>query len=120
MTSSETVSLQSEARVPREDKGARAFARRSFSGDEVSRKLGWTPLFSGPFYGPSMLAAGIVLSVMILPFIVSVSRQVLLAVPNDQREGALALGATKWESTWKVVVPYAKRGIYGSVFLALA
>jgi phosphate transport system permease protein len=82
--------------------------------------LGWTPLFSGPFYGPSMLAAGIVLAVMILPFIVSVSRQVLLAVPNDQREGALALGATKWESTWKVVVPYAKRGIYGSVFLALA
>jgi phosphate transport system permease protein len=82
--------------------------------------LGWTPLFSGPFYGPSVLAAGIVLAVMILPFIVSVSRQVLLAVPNDQREGALALGATKWESTWKVVVPYAKRGIYGSVFLALA
>jgi phosphate transport system permease protein len=82
--------------------------------------LGWTPLFAGPFYGPSMLAAGLVLSVMILPFIVSVSRQVLLAVPNDQREGALALGATKWESTWKVVVPYAKRGIYGSVFLALA
>jgi phosphate transport system permease protein len=82
--------------------------------------LGWTPLFSGPFYGPSMLAAGIVLAVMILPFIVSVSRQVLLAVPNDQREGALALGATKWESTWKVVVPYARRGIYGSVFLALA
>jgi phosphate transport system permease protein len=82
--------------------------------------LGWTPLFGGPFYGPSMLSAGIVLAVMILPFIVSVSRQVLMAVPNDQREGALALGATKWESTWKVVVPYAKRGIYGSVFLALA
>ena len=82
--------------------------------------FGWTPLFSGPFYGPSLLAAGMVLAIMILPFIVSVSRQVLLAVPNDQREGALALGATKWESTWKVVVPYAKRGIYGSVFLALA
>ena len=82
--------------------------------------LGWTPFFGGPFYGPSMLVAGIVLAVMILPFIVSVSRQVLLAVPNDQREGALALGATKWESTWKVVVPFAQRGIYGSVFLALA
>lgn len=86
----------------------------------LKASLSWTPLFSGPFYGPSMLAAGIVLAVMILPFIVSVSRQVLLAVPNEQREGALALGATKWESTWKVVVPYAKRGIYGSVFLALA
>jgi phosphate transport system permease protein len=82
--------------------------------------LGWTPLFSGPFYGVSVLAAGIVLALMILPFIVSVSRQVLLAVPADQREGALALGATKWETTWKVVVPFAQRGIYGSVFLALA
>jgi phosphate transport system permease protein len=82
--------------------------------------FGWTPFFSGPFYGVSVLAAGIVLAIMILPFIVSVSRQVLLAVPADQREGALALGATKWETTWKVVVPFAKRGIYGSVFLALA
>ncbi len=82
--------------------------------------LGWTPFFTGPFYGVSFLAAGIVLAVMILPFIVSVSREVLLAVPADQREGALALGATKWETTWKVVVPFAKRGIYGSVFLALA
>ncbi|HLA89346.1 MAG TPA: phosphate ABC transporter permease subunit PstC [Gemmatimonadaceae bacterium] len=82
--------------------------------------LGWTPLFQGPFYGVSFLAAGIVLAVMILPFIVSVSRQVLLAVPPEQREGALALGATKWETTWRVVVPYARRGITGSVFLALA
>jgi phosphate transport system permease protein len=82
--------------------------------------VGWTPLFAGPFYGVSMLTAGIVLSLMILPFIVSVSRQVLLAVPADQREGALALGATRWETTWKVVVPFAQRGIYGSVFLALA
>lgn len=82
--------------------------------------LGWTPLFSGPFYGVSLLSAGIVLAIMILPFIVSVSRQVLLAVPGDQREGALALGATKWETTWKVVVPFARRGIVGSIFLALA
>ena len=82
--------------------------------------VGWTPLFSGPFYGVSFLTAGIVLAIMILPFIVSVSRQVLLSVPGDQREGALALGATKWETTWNVVVPYAQRGIYGSVFLALA
>jgi phosphate transport system permease protein len=57
---------------------------------------------------------------MIVPFIISVSREILLAVPDDQREAALALGATKWESTWKVVVPYALRGILGSVFLALA
>ncbi len=82
--------------------------------------LGWTPLFSGPFYGVSVLTAGVVLAVMILPFIVSVSRQVLLAVPREQREAALALGATRWETTWRVVLPFAKRGIYGSVFLALA
>ena len=89
-------------------------------GPALRLTLGWTPLFEGPFYGVSVLAAGIVLAVMILPFIVSVSRQVLLAVPEHQREGALALGATRWETTWNVVVPFAKRGIYGSVFLALA
>ena len=82
--------------------------------------LGWTPLFKGPCYGVSYLAAGLVLAIMIVPFIVSVSREVLLAVPTDQREAALALGSTRWESTWKVVVPYATTGIMGSVFLALA
>jgi len=76
--------------------------------------------FSGPFYGPSILAAGVVLAVMIAPFIISVSREVLLAVPKDLREAALALGATRWETTWDVVVPYARRGIMGSIFLALA
>ena len=86
----------------------------------LKNTLGWTPLFQGPFYGVSFLSAGIVLAVMILPFIVSVSRQILMAVPQDQREGALALGATKWEMTWKVVVPFAKQGIFGSIFLALA
>ena len=82
--------------------------------------LGWTPLFSGPFYGMGFFTAGIVLAVMTVPFIVSVSRQVLLAVPPEQREGSLALGATKWETTWRVVVPFARNGITGSVFLALA
>jgi phosphate transport system permease protein len=57
---------------------------------------------------------------MTLPFIISVSRESLLAVPRDQREAALALGATRWEMTWQVVVPYAKLGILGSIFLALA
>ena len=82
--------------------------------------LGWTPLFSGPFYGVSLFSAGVVLSVMIIPFIISISREVILAVPGDQREGALALGATSWETVWDVVVPYAKKGIIGSIFLALA
>ena len=82
--------------------------------------LGWTPLFKGSFYGVSLFSAGVVLSVMILPFIISISREVILGVPADQREAALALGATRWESTWKVVIPYARKGIMGSIFLALA
>jgi phosphate transport system permease protein len=82
--------------------------------------FGALPIFSGPFYGVSIFSASIVLSIMIVPFIVSVSREVLLAVPTDQREASLGLGATMWETTWKVVIPYARRGIYGSVFLALA
>jgi phosphate transport system permease protein len=82
--------------------------------------LGWTPLFQGPFYGVSLLSAGVVLSVMILPFIISISREVILAVPGEQREAALALGATRWETTWDIVIPNAKNGITGSVFLALA
>jgi phosphate transport system permease protein len=57
---------------------------------------------------------------MILPLIISISRESLLAVPREQREAALALGATRWEASWQVVVPYARLGIIGSVFLALA
>lgn len=82
--------------------------------------LGFLPLFQGPFYGVSLLSAGVILSIMIVPFVISVSREILLAVPAEQREAALALGATKWESTWQVVVPYAQKGIMGSIFLALA
>ncbi len=82
--------------------------------------LGFLPLFQGPAYGVGFLAAGVLLAVMIVPFIISVSREVLLAVPREQREAALALGATRWEATWKVVVPFARAGIFGSIFLALA
>lgn len=87
---------------------------------ELRAVLGWTHLFEGPFYGVSIFSAGVVLAIMILPFIISISREVILAVPNDQREGALALGATRWETTWNVVVPFARKGIAGSIFLALA
>ena len=82
--------------------------------------FGFLPLFEGTFYGVSYFSAGVVLSIMIIPFIVSVSREVLLAVPREQREASLALGSTRWQSTWRVVVPYALKGIMGSVFLALA
>jgi phosphate transport system permease protein len=82
--------------------------------------LGFLPMFRGPTYGVGFLAGGVVLAIMVVPFIISVSREVLLAVPRDQREAALALGATHWEATWKAVVPYARTGILGSIFLALA
>jgi phosphate transport system permease protein len=77
-------------------------------------------LFQGPAYGVGYLTAGLVLAIMTVPFVISVSRESLLAVPREQREAALALGATRWESTWQIVVPYAKLGILGSVFLGLA
>jgi phosphate transport system permease protein len=82
--------------------------------------LGFLPLFQGPAYGVGMLAAGLVLAVMVVPFIVTVSRESILAVPREQREAALALGATRWEATWNAVLPYARSGIAGSIFLALA
>ena len=82
--------------------------------------LGFLPLFQGPAYGIGFLTAGVVLAIMVIPYIISVSREVLLSVPRDQREAALALGSTRWESTWKVVVPFARTGIMGSIFLALA
>src|SRR5262249_58598899 len=82
--------------------------------------LGFLPIFQGPSYGVGYLTAGIILAIMTFPYIISVSRESLLAVPREQREAALALGATRWESTWQVVVPYAKLGIVGSVFLSLA
>src|SRR5260370_42083527 len=57
---------------------------------------------------------------MVLPYIILASREVLLSFPRDQREAALSLGATRWEATWKVVVPFARPGIFGSIFLALS
>jgi len=82
--------------------------------------FGFLPCFQGPAYGVGYLAAGLVLAIMVVPFITSVSRESLLAVPREQHEAALALGATRWEATWNVVLPYARSGIAGSVFLALA
>jgi phosphate transport system permease protein len=86
----------------------------------LKKTLGFLPLFAGPAYGVGFLTAGVVLAIMVIPYIISVSREVLLSVPRDQREAALGLGSTRWESTWKVVVPFARAGITGSVFLALA
>jgi phosphate transport system permease protein len=93
---------------------------RSYIQPALKNTLGFLPLFQGPAYGVGFLTAGIVLAIMVIPYIISVSREVLLSVPRDQREAALSLGSTRWESTWKVVVPFARGGIFGSIFLALA
>ena len=81
--------------------------------------FGAIPLFSGPTYGNSIFAAGLILAIMVLPYISSVSREVLLAVPRSQREAALALGATRWETIQKAVLPYARSGIIGGIILGL-
>jgi phosphate transport system permease protein len=86
----------------------------------LKKTLGFLPFFQGTPYGVGYLAASLILAIMTFPFIISISREALIAVPREQREAALALGATKWESTWQVVVPFARLGIIGSVFLALA
>jgi phosphate transport system permease protein len=93
---------------------------RDYAQPALKNTLGFLPLFTGPMYGIGFLTAGIVLAIMVIPYIISVSREVLISVPRDQREAALGLGSTRWESTWKVVVPFARAGILGSIFLALA
>jgi phosphate transport system permease protein len=93
---------------------------RDFLQPALKNSLGFLPIFQGPAYGFGFLTAGIVLAIMVIPYIISVSREVLLSVPRDQREAALSLGSTRWEATWKVVVPFARGGIMGSIFLALA
>lgn len=81
--------------------------------------FGDTPFFTGPAYGPSMLAAGVILAIMALPYISAVSREVLRAVPRSQREAAFALGATRWETIWDAVIPNARSGIVGGIILGL-
>jgi phosphate transport system permease protein len=81
--------------------------------------LGFLPLFRGPIYGVSMLAAGIIIAIMILPIITSISREILRSVPNLQREAAYALGATRWEALKIAVLSYARRGLFGAAVLGL-
>ncbi len=91
---------------------------RKFIGPFITRYLGFIPLFNGAPYGFGMLAAGIVLAIMILPIITSISRDVMMSIPNTQREAAFALGATKWETT-KIILSNAKSGIAGATLLGL-
>jgi phosphate transport system permease protein len=85
----------------------------------LGRTLGWTHLFEGATYGVGMLAAGIILAIMIIPIISSVTREVMTAVPQHQREAVLALGATRWEMVRMAVLRNARAGILGGVILGL-
>jgi phosphate transport system permease protein len=85
----------------------------------LASTFGWTGLFSGPKYGVGMLAAGIILAIMIIPIISSITREVLMVVPQHQREGVLALGATRWEMIRVGVLRNARAGIVGGIILGL-
>lgn len=85
----------------------------------LDQYLGFLPFFRGAPYGVGMLAAGLILALMVLPYITSIAREVLLAVPRPLKEAVLALGATRWEMVRTVSLPYARSGILGAVFLAL-
>src|SRR5205085_1805925 len=85
----------------------------------LSATLGFLPFFQGPAYGVGLITASMVLAVMIVPFITSVTHEVLRAVPEQQREAALALGATKWEMIRVAVLPYGRTGIIGAIMLGL-
>jgi len=85
----------------------------------LKHSLGFLPLFQGPIYGVSMLAAGIIIAIMILPIITSISREILRSVPDLQREAAYALGATRSEVLRIAVLSYARRGLFGAAILGL-
>jgi len=81
--------------------------------------FGWTGLFDGPPYGIGMLAAGIILAIMVVPIVSSITREVMTAVPRQQREAVLALGATRWEMIRTGVLRNARAGILGGIILGL-
>jgi phosphate transport system permease protein len=85
----------------------------------LSRYFGWTGLFEGTPFGLGMLAAGIILAIMVIPFIASITREVVMAVPRPQREAVLALGATRWEMIRIGVLRNARTGIMGGIILGL-
>jgi phosphate transport system permease protein len=92
---------------------------RQYGEPFCARYLGWTGLFEGPPYGIGMLAAGIILAIMVVPIVSSITREVMTAVPQSQREAVLALGATRWEMIRTGVLRNARAGILGGVILGL-
>ena len=92
---------------------------RSYIVPALKAVFGWTPFLQGVFYGNSLLGGGVILAIMIVPYIAAVSREVLLAVPTSQREAALAMGATRWEAVRSAVLPYGRAGLIGAIILGL-
>jgi len=90
-------------------------------GQFLGATFGWLPLLAGsiPPSGTSRLAASLILTIMVTPTITAVTRDVLLAIPNSQREAALAIGATRWEMIWQVLLPYGLSGMLGAIILGL-
>jgi phosphate transport system permease protein len=85
----------------------------------LAKYFGWTGLFEGPSYGIGMLAAGIILAIMVVPIVSAITREVMTAVPQQQREAVLALGATRWEMIRMGVLRNARAGILGGIILGL-
>lgn len=92
---------------------------RTYIEPALSKSLGFVPLFHGYFYGVGFLTAGVLLAIMVLPTVTAIARDIFEAVPREQREAMLALGATKWEMLTRAVIPYARSGIIGALVLAL-
>ncbi len=92
---------------------------REFVQPLLMKSLGFSPFFKGPAYGVGMLTAGIILAIMVVPFITTISREIFMSVPAPLKEAAMALGATHWEVVRLAVLPYSRSGIAGAVFLAL-
>ena len=88
-------------------------------GGFLHSNFGWFPLFSTPPSGPSMLPAGIVLSIMILPIITAVARDSFVSLPADLRQASLGLGATRWETIFRVLLPAAFSGVVGGIMLGM-
>jgi phosphate transport system permease protein len=85
----------------------------------MAKYLGFLPGFEGPVYSSGFLASGIILAIMIVPIVASISRDVMVQTPTELKEGGIALGLTSWEVTRKIILPYARTGILGSVVLGL-
>lgn len=92
---------------------------RTYVDPFLQSTLGFLPLFQGTILGTSLLTAGIILAIMIVPTVTAIARDVIAAVPLDLREGSISLGATRWETMQRVVLPAARTGIFGACILAL-